>query len=507
MSIEASRLKNIRTVYSGRRGARTRSDTAFLLYCGLLILAVSVFPLLRALILVLLEPGVTAALAAPTARDVVAVSSGVLLIGMLLLGRLRGPVAPSRFFTSLLAVNDMRRRRSLRALFVTSGLVVVSMIVITWLILGGVLLVSNSVLHEKALVALLAWFCMGLWASVLWLAGQSLKPAHVWLCALGIVILSSVVFAVPALAYVLPWSWTGVLWPTASSGSSSELLPMVLISVGAVVSVPKLLDRITSMDLLERGKVWESVGTAVFSGEISFGLGMLRSRPRIGRTWAAVHGRSRLTQALFSDLVGAMRSPGRCGVGLLATLGGVTVISFSLSLTTSVAWMVGSAGAVVAYLGLGVFADGFRHAAEATAAPPLYGLSPRQMYLMHAYLPTLVALIATGTAALVLLYTERPIFGTLSTIFLTAVIVLLRAFDSAKGNLPPSLLIPIPTSVIDPSGLFVLAWNADAVLLSLLAGGFTVHLLASGLLAQAIVALVIMGASVGIALQKRLAAL
>src|SRR5699024_3232904 len=62
-------------------------------------------------------------------------------------------------------------------------------------------------------------------------------------------------------------------------------------------------------------------------------------------------------------------------------------------------------------------------------------------------------------------------------VLLALVLVAARARDAAKGPMPLSLMTPIPTPQGDLSVLSVLVWQADALLLAVLAGAVLAGLL------------------------------
>src|SRR5699024_6273432 len=127
-------------------------------------------------------------------------------------------------------------------------------------------------------------------------------------------------------------------------------------------------------------------------------------------------------------------------------------------------WIPAAVGAGISYAALGVFTDGLRHAAETAAAPPLYRYSTAGLYGLHAILPALWAIACTLIGA-----SLAPAGTSLGLVIsmgsLALFVVAARVYDSAKGPLPPVLLTPISTPAGDLSGLLVIAWQADALLI------------------------------------------
>lgn len=121
---------------------------------------------------------------------------------------------------------------------------------------------------------------------------------------------------------------------------------------------------------------------------------------------------------------------------------------------------------------------------QTAARPPVYPWSPLRLALLHAILPLLAAIVLPAAGALLGGSWGAAAGGPEATGWAASVgvfLVFVRAFDAAKGPLPIILLMPVPTPVGDLSVLSVLAWQSDAVLITLVvAGGLTVALHAAG---------------------------
>lgn len=152
---------------------------------------------------------------------------------------------------------------------------------------------------------------------------------------------------------------------------------------------------------------------------------------------------------------------------VILALGGFAV-ALAFSTSASPTWLA-LLGAGLIYGGLGSLTDGFRHAAETASAPALYGYSAAKLYVLHAAFPLLMSVLATTLGGALALMTDD---GDSTSLFLVAMsatfIVTVRAYDSAKGPLSQTLLTPIDTPIGDMSGLWVLFWQGDALLLALL---------------------------------------
>src|SRR5699024_12821792 len=75
-----------------------------------------------------------------------------------------------------------------------------------------------------------------------------------------------------------------------------------------------------------------------------------------------------------------------------------------------------------------------------------------------------------GGGGLLLAGGTLELSGVALPVLLALVLVAARARDAAKGPMPLSLMTPIPTPQGDLSVLSVLVWQADALLLAMLAG-------------------------------------
>ncbi len=131
------------------------------------------------------------------------------------------------------------------------------------------------------------------------------------------------------------------------------------------------------------------------------------------------------------------------------------------------AWLLVSLGAVATFLALGTLTDGYRQTAEARAAPALYGYRTGRLFTLHTLLPVTAAGACAATGVILARVSGWPVAGILEATLLGILLVAVRAFDSARGDLPLALLTPTPSPAGDVSGLMVLAWQADALLLSI----------------------------------------
>lgn len=495
MTPATERLRTLRRLY-GQRGDRWDGrDLAFGIYATLLIAAIVAFPLIRAIVVELARPGVIDILQAPQAPIVVGALSAAVLAALAWFGQLRGPVTPQPFFVTLLATTDLPRGLTLRRPFGTSAALVTAISTAVGLLFAGVLVAAGAATAGRAAVFLLGCVSLGLIGSVMWLVGQRFRSRLLWgvlVALLGIAALSGLH---PAVAGIFPWGWMGVLWPAgagtgigaATVWSVAALAALAVLAVAGLWCVPRLLRTLDGVQLMDDAVRWQAATTAAVSGDVARALGSFRARPTIGRAWNAVAGRWAALRYLRRDLVATVRTPGRFTVAALGLAAGCIAAGFSLSVDPSVAWLPAAAGAAMGFLALGVFSDGFRHAAQASAAAALYGYNTGRLYRLHALLPAGLAAVAALAAALCVLVVGAPARGLIVVVLLAPVLLLVRAYDSAKGDLPILLLTPVPTPGGDLSGLSVLAWQADALLIATGSGALLAAMVGSGLIAPAVV--------------------
>jgi hypothetical protein len=131
------------------------------------------------------------------------------------------------------------------------------------------------------------------------------------------------------------------------------------------------------------------------------------------------------------------------------------------------------------FLSLGPLSDGLRHAAEAAAAPALYGYRSGTLIVLMLVFPASTEAVLALVPAAFVASAGHPL-ALIASGSVAAVTVLSRVLHSAKGPLPLLLLTPIPTPFGDLSGLAVLAWQADALLVAALTGAVTAAALATG---------------------------
>ena len=481
MTPAGERLRTLRRI----RGRRSSAETAYHLYLALLLVPLVGYPVTRGVVLALAAPPVVTALQAEAAVGVVGLALGLTLAGLAWLGTTFGPVGVESALVRLLADTDMPRHRTLVRPFVASALAVMMPMTALAVLVAGVLVTAGAATPVGAVRFVASVAVLALVASVVWLAGQAVEPRAAGALGAGIAAMAIVGLLVPASRIALPWAWVAATWPPMPTPDGGTTALLLLTGALAVASVRPLLDLLRGTRLVDEATRRRSMRTAVISGDVAQALGGLRARPSVGRHWGAVRALPEPWRALLRDAVGAARTPVRLMVGVTGLAAAAALLA--LSTTLHAGWPLASAGAALAHLALGVVSDGFRHASEAATAPALYGYSVRGLFARHAVAPLALVVIAAGAvlaglASLGLHVAPLPV----ACVLLLAVAV--RAYDSAKGPLPLLLLTPVPSPLGDLSSVSVSIWEADALIITTVAGAAAVAMAGAspvGLLAAA----------------------
>ncbi|WP_109474350.1 hypothetical protein [Ornithinimicrobium cavernae] len=463
----SDRIGTVRRLHRDRTEGRTQADTAFWAYVVVLLLAMVVVPLVLGIASVLAEPEVLAALRSDRSDSVVAAAAGCLLAAAAVLGAHRGPAHLPPFLVTVLAGNDLPRARTLARPFVTSAAGLTLVVTAAAALPAVVLLRAGGTGVAGAVAFVAGSACLGAVTATAWLAGQRIGPRHGWVLPVALLAATALTAVAPALAVVTPWGWVADLWPPTAQGSPWALLPLALVTLVCLDAVPRLLNRLRGPLLLDQAGRWEIVGTAAYTGDFAAALAMFRARPRLGRAWWAVPTAPAPIRYAVRDLVGALRTPVRGLTGLFFLGVGGFLTGLAVAGTALPAWLLAGVGAVATYAGLGTVTDGFRHAADTRSAPALYGYGTAELFGLHALTPVLLAVAGTVAGAVVAQRAGWEAAGLLEAGLLGILLVVVRAYDSAKGMLPLILLTPAPSPAGDLSGLMVLAWQADALLISI----------------------------------------
>lgn len=473
--------------------ARSASDRRYAAYLGAMLSVAFVAPTARALWISASQPEVLRALATPNAPLVGGLCAAGLWIAALLAGRLRGPALRPPLLTHVFARSEHSRVSAFGGSIVRAGAVVTAVTSVVSAGIGGLLGVQAALPFDSALaIAALGagiGVCVGVIATVLWLAGQAL-PRLAGALAIGLTMLVGLTIALPASARFTPWGWTAALWNGAGiavAGSSHAApwpAPVALLCALTVVlvsSTPALFARLDSRVLEAQATRWESSSLHASGMDFSSALAAYQGRPWAGRRVRAVRtsaqGRRGLALTrtfVIRDAVGAARAPGRLAAGAL----GITAASVLVTLASSAPQpgvglgVLGAFGAVVAFAALGPFTDGVRHAAAVAADLPVYGVSDAHVLVLHSVFPVVAALLIAGitASASATLIGVAPLAPVLCSAAVAVCAVFARVGNALKGPLPVRLLTPIPTPEGDLSGAVRFLWSIDGIVLVALIG-------------------------------------
>jgi hypothetical protein len=448
------------------RDVRTHGDRAYAVYMILMVALVAVAPVARALWLSATSAEGIAVFASAAAPPVVVFAVAALWASALLLGRDRGPALLPPFLTHAFTASDLARSVAFRTPVLRAGALVSASSAMIAGLIGAALARSGLVDPLDAAVFVAVGAIVGVIATVAWLAGQAL-PRVATPVALGVLALGALTAAIPVLQPFTPWGWVGLAYP--GSGSPHTL---TALTAALVFAAPVLMNRLGHAELIAQAVRWDSATTHATGMDFGAAATTYQGRPHVGRRLRAVRPLRR-PQAVFliRDAIGAVRTPGRAIVGVLAlaAAGTLTTLAFA---PAAPGWALGAAAGVILFAGLGPLTDGIRHAASVAGDFPLYGVSDEQLLARHALFPltvtvvvllmvTVVCSIAAGIAA------AAPLIGSL---VLGLLALIGRVNDAVKGPLPAALLTPIPTPMGDLGAAVRLAWSLDGLLLAMLAG-------------------------------------
>lgn len=451
------------------RNVRTTGDHAYVVYMVLMVALVTVIPVARAVWLSVISAEGIAVVASPAAPGVTTLVVAVLWAGAMLLGRDRGPALLPPFPTHAFATSDLSRSDTFRGPVLRAGAVVTALTAAVAGMIGVGLGSSGLVDPLGAGVFVAAGALVGVIATVAWLAGQVFPRAAVPI-ALGILALGAVTAAIPVIQPYTPWGWVGLAYP--GGGSGVPLAALTALTAVLVAAVPVLMNRLGVAELTAQAARWDSATTHATGMDFGAAATIYQGRPHLGRRLRAVRPiRRRPAVFLIRDAIGAVRTPGRLMVGVLAVAAAGTLLTLAFA-PAMPGWALGAAAGVILFAGLGPLTDGIRHAASVAGDFPLYGVSDEQLLASHALFPlsvTVVVLLAVVVVCSVAagIAAAAPIVSSLA---LGLLALIARASNAVKGPFPPALLTPIPTPMGDLGAAVRLTWALDSMLLVALAG-------------------------------------
>jgi len=527
------RLVAVVRVYR-ERGSDVPADRRYALYVAVLVVVIVGVPAVRALVLLVAQPDVLTTLRSPGAPRVSGVVAGLLLAGFAMLGQVRGPALLPPFFVSVLAGNDLPRRRTLLAPFVvaagwttfavtaTTALLALTLAAqpVGWFSYEGsppapAAALDGSAATASALLLILCAASVGVLAGVLWLAGQRVGPHRSWVLPLVAAVCALAPVVAPATGWVVPSGWFSHAWAAATVGAGARdgvghlgdiptetlVATTLLVALACVAAglVPRLLDALAGPRVLEQARRWSSLTVAAGTGDLVAASERLQVPPRgFARRWRAVHEGPSWVQTPLSGLVGALRTPGRLVAGGAWTVASGVVLAAAVTLPGPLRWWCAAVVGLTAFLATGPTSDGLRHAAESASGPALYGYRTGGLLARHAVLPAVLTMLLGALGVVLGGRASGAAFA--ADVVLVLLVVLVRAHRSARGGLPPGMLVSVPTPLGDLSGAVVLLWNLDWALLSVLAGLLSVAVVGSGATGEGAVSPAALAASLALLL-------
>ncbi|MBX9719220.1 MAG: hypothetical protein K2X36_10330 [Microbacteriaceae bacterium] len=461
-------LRNARAVQRRRAGAPTGETTRYTGYLTIMVTLIIVVPLGRAAAIALGEPAALTLMLSPAAGVVVAAALGMMLAALILLGQVRGPALLSPFATVAIAGNGLPRSVTLRRPLVIAALILAGL-------LGGAAAFVGAIMYGSSVTTIGAagTFVGGvlLYAAVAaggWLVGQVASRPIAQLAAAAVALATVATVLIPPFFVVAPWGWAAALYPPIAGIEWLPLGGLALLACLAVALSPRLLDRLKGPDLLSQARRWQAVGTFGAVGDLAGAFAQFRPLPTRGRGRWAVRGRGLATTFLYRDLVGALRTPGRCVVAVAAVIGAGLLNALAFTAPSGAMAAGIAVAAVLGYLGLGVWSDGLRHAAESAGSPTLYGVGHVRLVVLHALFPTAAAILFAAVGATAGFLLGASWSAVLLALLAAAFTVAVRILDATKGQMPLSLLAPIPSPAGDLSGVLIAYWQADSLIITVI---------------------------------------
>lgn len=451
------------------RQARTIGDRGYIAYMMLMVALVAVAPLARALWLSATSSEGLALLVSPAAPGVTVLVVAGVWAGGLLWGRDRGPALLPPFLAHALATSDMPRAHAFRGPLLRAGAFVTLVFTSVAALIAGSLMSHGLADPVSVVTFTLVGALVGVITTMAWLAGQVFPRAAVPV-ALGVVVLGAASALVPVMQPFTPWGWVAIAYPI--KGSSHTLAALFAATAALVAAAPVLMNLLGYAELASQAARWDSATVHAAGLDFSTAVATYQGRPRHGRRTRAVRPMRRLwVTFLIRDTIGAIRTPGRLIVGVVALTAGAALITFAFAPATP-GLLLGAAAGLVLFGGLGPLTDGLRHAAGVASDFPLYGISDEHLLANHLLFPLAIIVIVlvvvvTVCSIVVGIAIAAPI---LSSLTLGMLALITRASNALKGPLPPALLTPIPTPMGDLGAAVRLTWALDALLLVALAG-------------------------------------
>lgn len=495
---ESDRLRTVRHIYSRRQEATEATGRWFLLYVIALLLGIYVVPTAY-LIGTSLDAATATALTGDGALMVINAVLCLLSALGFLLGTGQGPAYLTPFLAHTLLSGDFERRRVL--LRPTLGM----MTSVAAAVVGATAIAGFSVLQTGVWGPGHFWLLLsgslftGFHCGLFWFLGQRWAAAPrrtvaALLVFLMLTICAAAPLAVPTAIWFSPGGWFALLWTDQALGAALAVSgAAAVVGVALMVVIPSALGGMPARTVIAQSR--RIADARLYSSTGSFGdaAELFRDRPRHRGNalmrWA-VQGPATGLRGAFSgfvaDVAAATRTPRRLVLGFSSMVLGVLLVSLCLGaagpgspqededllLILVPAILLGTA---LLHVGSGAIADGWRSLKDEFDAAPLFGWAARQATLRRLAWPCAAGLVAVGLGHLTALTAswwlgEHPGATIGWSAVLTGVVLSARFMQTMRDRqMPLDSLVPIPTPFGDLSGLKVLFWVAEGLVVSLTA--------------------------------------
>lgn len=456
---DRARVAATRAVHRARGSHRTRGDTAYLAYISVLVAAIVGVPIIRTIVLALAAPEAMEALGHESTARLIAVVGALAWVGALALGRIRGPITPDPFVAVALGRSDISPRAAWsRELLGSSVGACLALTALATLTVSGFL--ARGVAIDTAIAFIVGSLLFAVPTAAIWLAGQVVTRRTAAVCGVVLVALLAGAVSLP-LDALLPATALAGLWPGGIGATVAPLSALGACAIIALVAIALLLDRMLPNSVEDHAHRWEAMTVLAGTGDISGALDRTRTRPVTGRRMRIAFARPLVVAVLQRALVGALRTPLRAAVALIALAAAGAGWAWFAQLQEGPRWVAAIGAGLLTFAALGPFIDGFREAADTAGRPAVYGRTAGWLLALHLPLPLLTGVLVPSVAAL-LAGSDLGTAAMAATI--GAMLVAVRAYDSTKGPMPIELMMPVPTPAGDASSIGMWAWQADALL-------------------------------------------
>lgn len=425
-------------------------------------------------------------LTAARAGDGVALVCAVGWAAAVFVGSQRGPAVLPPTLTHVFANSAVSRWVVYRRVFLAWCLVLAALGAAAAAMVGGALANQNAAQWSDVAIFAGAYGAAGLATAAFWLVGQSFPRRA---AAISVMLALAGAGAQFLTAEATPWGWIALSYPSAVAASGVAMLGLWLLALAGVLLSLVLLNRLRTSELLAQSLRWDDATGQATMLEFGSAIASYQLNPTRGRSLRAVQlGLPVPVRFVVRLIVGMLRTPGRFASGLLLIIAATWLLTWAA--TTAEFGVAAALGAgLIGFVGLGPLTDGMRHAARATSAAQLYGLSDVVLMCHHVgFVGGLtVAVVAAASAIASLLLEVSVSVSILSAALMAVLLVAVRLASALKGTLAPEMLTPVLTPMGDMSAVIRLIWAGDGLFLAMAAGMASLLLLSHQILAAVVI--------------------